>query len=67
MKPHEMLTLAGAVAVAVAVVARFAEVRRLRRNDLDKFGWMPWTSLFFIALMAAIVLLALAAKEWTGE
>ncbi|MCB2062263.1 MAG: hypothetical protein KDE25_02170 [Novosphingobium sp.] len=66
MKPHEMLTLAGAIAVAIAAIARFAELRRLRRNDLDRVGWMPWTGLFFVALMAAVILLGLAAREWAA-
>ena len=66
MQPHEMLTLAGAIAVAVAAIARLAELRRLRRSNLEKFGWVPWTSLFFWALLAAILLLALAAREWAA-
>ncbi len=46
----------------IAIAATLADRRRLRRADLDKVGWVPWTTLFFLALLAAVVLLALAAK-----
>lgn len=54
----------GAAAVAIAVLAWFADRRRMRRADPDKVGFMPWTGLFFWALLVAIALLALAGREW---
>lgn len=41
-----------------------ADRRRMRRSDPDKVGFMPWTGLFFRALLAACSLLGLAAKVW---
>jgi hypothetical protein len=54
----------GGLSVLLAVLAWFADRRRMRRADPDKVGFMPWTGLFFWSLMAAIVLLAFAAREW---
>jgi hypothetical protein len=51
----------------MAGLAWFADRRRMRRTDPDKVGFMPWTGLFFWALMAAIVLLALAGMEWLAQ
>ena len=62
MSHDEILGLAGLTAAIVAVVAWIADRRRLRRSNLDKVGWVPWTSLFFWALMGAAVLLGLAIK-----
>jgi hypothetical protein len=64
MNPDEILALAGLAAAVIAALAWIADRRRMRRSDLDKVGWVPWTSLFFWALMGAVVLLALAAKAW---
>ena len=60
------LGLAGMTALVLAAIAWSAERRRLRRIDLDRVGWVPWTSLFFFALLAGIVLLALAIKARAG-
>lgn len=62
----DILGLAGLTAAMVAVMATLADRRRLRRTDLDRVGWVPWTTLFFGALLAAVVLLALAAKAWVA-
>jgi len=60
----EILALAGFSAVVLAAIAWVGDRRRMRRNNLDKVGFMPWTSLFFWAFLAAIVLLGLAAQAW---
>jgi hypothetical protein len=62
MNPEELLGLTGLACAIIAATAWIAERRRLRRRDLDRVGWVPWTMLFFWALLAAVVLLALAAK-----
>jgi hypothetical protein len=54
----------GGVALVLATIAWAADRRRMRRSDPDKVGFMPWTGLFFWALLAACTLLGLAAKEW---
>lgn len=58
--------IAGLFAVMLAVVAWFADHRRLRRRNPDAVGFMPWTTLFFWACLAALLLLALGVKEWLG-
>ncbi len=54
----------GGVALVLATIAWAADRRRMRHSDPDKVGFMPWTGLFFWALLAACTLLGLAAKEW---
>lgn len=58
------LAAGGVIAVAIAVIAWLGDRRRMRRSDPDAVGYMPWTDLFFWALLAACILLGLAAKEW---
>lgn len=55
---------AGVTALSMALVAVWAERRRLRRKNLDAVGFMPWTVIYLIAFLAAVVLLGLAAREW---
>jgi hypothetical protein len=66
MNPDEILGLAALTAALVAVIAWIADRRRMRRRNLDRVGWVPWTSLFFWALMATVILLALAIKARAG-
>lgn len=63
----EMLAVAGLMAVFVAAIAWSGDWRRFHRSNLDKVGIMPWTPIFFFALLAAIVLLGLAAKTWLAD
>lgn len=63
----EMLAVWGLFAVVLAAVAWEGDRRRMRRRDPDRVGLMPWTSLFFWALLAAVVLLALAARDWLAD
>jgi len=62
-----MLALAGISAVVLAAIAWIGDRRRMRRHNLDRVGFMPWTSLFFWALLAAILLLGLAAQSWMAN
>ena len=54
----------GAVAAGVAAWASLADRRRVRRSDPDAVGFMPWTPIFFVALLTACVTLGLAARAW---
>lgn len=60
----EFHAVTGAIALVLALVAVWAERRRLRRKNLDAVGFMPWTVIYLIAFLAAVVLLGLAAREW---
>jgi hypothetical protein len=57
----------GSMALALAIAAIWAERRRLRRTNLDAVGFMPWTAIYLISFLAAIVLLGLAAREWFAD
>jgi hypothetical protein len=58
-----LLTL-GLTAVSLALWAWLADRRRVRRKLMDEVGWMPWTPVFFVALMVAVIALGLAARAW---
>lgn len=58
------LTVASVSATLVAAFAWTADWRRRRRKNLDRVGFMPWTTIFFCALVAAVVLVGLAARQW---
>ena len=54
-------TFAGA-SLALAAAAALAETRRSKRRDVDRAGWVPWTLIQVIAVLAAMVAAALALK-----
>lgn len=58
--------IVGALATCLALAAVLGDRRRMRRRDPDRVGFVPWTPIFFMALIAACVLLGLAAREWFG-
>ena len=60
----DYLAFWGLAAVVLAALAWTGDRRRHRRRNLDRVGIMPWTPIFFLALLAAIVLLGLAARDW---
>jgi hypothetical protein len=53
----------GGVAILLAMIAWWADRRRLRRSDPDAVGFMPWT-IYFLAMMIGCVALGLAARDW---
>lgn len=62
-----MLAITGAAALCIAAVAWAGDKRRMRRTNPDAVGFMPWTGLFFWALLAACILLGLAARTWLAN
>jgi len=64
MQSAQILSTAAASAVVIAVIAWVQDIRRAQRKNLDHVGFMPWTGIFFCALLAAVVLIAVAAKLW---
>lgn len=54
----------GAFALTIAMIAVWADRRRLRRTNLDAVGFMPWTVIYLVAFLTAVLLVGLAAREW---
>jgi hypothetical protein len=67
MDDLDPLALAGVVAAVFALIAWMGDRRRIRRSNPDAVGFMPWTSVFFWALLAACVSLGLAARHLFGR
>lgn len=42
----------------------WADVRRAKRRDVDRVGWVPWPKLFFVFALVGVVLFAMAMKGW---
>lgn len=58
--------LAGGALLLLAAFAGLAERRRLRRKHIDAVGFMPWTTVSFLAVFPGVILLALAMKGWVA-
>lgn len=59
----DLVVLAGAGLVILSFFALAADRLRIRRKQLDKVGFMPWTGLFLLGLMAGAALIALALPK----
>lgn len=42
-------------AVLVAIIAWWGERRRMRRSDPDAIGFMPWGTVFVLALFVVLI------------
>jgi hypothetical protein len=42
----EVLAMWGGACLAFAAVCSLMERRRMRRTQIDRVGWVPWTGLF---------------------
>jgi len=62
MTARDWLWGAAGAAALLALVAGFAESRRIRRHDLDRTGWVPWRGLQVAAFFAVVLLAILAWK-----
>ncbi len=58
------LVAAGVLGLLTAVAAWLGDRRRMRRSDPDAVGFMPWATVFLWAVLATLVSLGLAAKQW---
>lgn len=56
----ELLALAGAFLLAVALLALIADRRQLRREDFDSVSPFGWTTISVLCLIAAAGLLSIA-------
>ncbi len=54
----------GLVALGLALVAWLGDHRRRHRAKPDAVGFVPWTTVFVLASLCAVVLLGLAARIW---
>lgn len=54
----------GLAALGLAITAWLGDRRRHRRANPDAVGFVPWTTVFVLALLVALVLLGLAGKIW---
>ncbi|HEX8124122.1 MAG TPA: hypothetical protein VF548_00905 [Allosphingosinicella sp.] len=57
--PSTPLWLAAAAFAALAFLAGWADVRRGKRRNLDRPGWVPWQLIMVLAMMLGVVCLAL--------
>ena len=60
----DFLLVAGSCAALLALVAWFGDHRRKHRRDPDAVGFVDWTTLFFIALLTACLLLGGGLRLW---
>jgi hypothetical protein len=49
-----------AAAILVAVVSGFGEHRRRKRREMDRVGFVPWTLIQVLAMLAALILASVA-------
>ena len=59
-----LLALWAGALLVFAAVGIVADRRRIRRKHIDAVGWIPWTTLSFLALFGGVVLLSFAVKGW---
>jgi hypothetical protein len=59
-----LIGLAGGALLLLALLAFLGERRRMRRKHIDAVGWVPWTTLFFVAFFCGVCLFAVAVMGW---
>lgn len=66
IESDQLMASAGIVCAVTAALAWIAERRRAGRVVLDQVGFMPWTGIFFFALMGAVILGGLSLRTWVS-
>ena len=61
-----LVGLFGGALLLVALLALFAEHRRVRRKSADAVGFMPWTLVFLASAVSGSGLMIIAIKGWLG-
>lgn len=56
------LAIAGCAALVMTVTSALADRRRMRRNDLDDVGFMPWPLITVLGTIMTLFAFALAVK-----
>ena len=64
MDDWQVWALVGASGAALVGLSWWGDRRRVRRTVPDAVGWMPWTGIYFTALLVACVSLGIAARAW---
>lgn len=54
---------AGIFTGCIVVISTVADRRRARRADIDAVGFMPWTLITVMAVLATVICAALALKS----
>jgi hypothetical protein len=62
MTTQEWMWGADGAAVALVVIAGIADLRRQRRRDLDRTGWVPWRGLQAAGFFGVVLFAILALK-----
>jgi hypothetical protein len=57
----EMAAIVGAAFLVLAGFMNLAERRRVRRERIDRVGWVPWTGLFLVCAVVGLTLVGLGA------
>ena len=57
----ELAMAAGLAFLVLAALMSFAERRRVRRERIDRVGWVPWTGLFLGFAVIGLTLTGLGA------
>jgi Na+/glutamate symporter len=57
----EMAAIVGAGFLILAGITNLAERRRVRRERIDRVGWVPWTGLFLVCAVIGLTLVGLGA------
>lgn len=56
--------VAALFAFLLSIAAAVADQRRRRRANLDRVGFMPWTTLTVLPAMIALFCVAVAIQTW---